>query len=476
MPGVVSAAPPRLVVAGLGGDSGKTLVSLALLQTARGLGLDVRAFKKGPDYIDAAWLAWAAGTPARNLDTWLMGVPGVQQAFARHATGADLAVVEGNRGLYDGADAEGTHSTAELAKALDAPVLLVVNATKVTRTVAACVLGCQAFDPDVRIAGVVLNQVSGARHERIIRDAVESRCQVPVVGVVPRLPGEVLLHSRHLGLVPPPEFRDLAELGPRLVERVGARLDVPAILDLARRAPAAGWIVDHVATPGDGGGLRIGYLRDSAFTFYYPENLECLEAAGATLVPISSLTAHGLPPGLHALYIGGGFPETHAAAIAANRTFLDDLRRRAQAGLPIYAECGGLMLLAQSLRQGDRVSPMAGVLPCEIELCAGPQGHGYAELVVDTPNPFFPVGLVLRGHEFHYSRTVPAAAIPRTACVVRRGSGSAVGRDALIAHQVWAAYTHLHATSTPEWARGLLGAARTFALGMASARNAADGV
>jgi cobyrinic acid a,c-diamide synthase len=476
MPGVVSSAPPRLVVAGLGGDSGKTLVSLAVLASARASGLDICAFKKGPDYIDAAWLGWAAGRPARNLDTYLMGVPGVQQVFARHATGAALAVVEGNRGLYDGADAEGTHSTAELAKALVAPILLVVNATKVTRTLAACVAGCQAFDPDVRIAAVVLNRVAGPRHERIIRDAIESRCRVPVVGVLPRLADDSLLHSRHLGLVPPPEFPGLADLDSRLLHEIGSRLDIPAILGIARRAPASRWVV-NVDRPADGGaGLRIGYLQDSAFTFYYPENLECLEAAGATLVPISSLTAHALPPGLHALYIGGGFPETHAAAIAANRTFLDDLRRRAQAGLPIYAECGGLMLLAQSLRQGDCVSPMAGVLPCDIELCAGPQGHGYAELVVDTPNPFFPVGLALRGHEFHYSRLVAAAAPPRTACVVSRGAGSVAGRDAIVVHQVWAAYTHLHATSTPEWARGLLGAARTYALGMEPARNVADGV
>ena len=470
LPGFVS-SPPRLVVAGLSGDSGKTLVSLALLQTARALGLDTRAFKKGPDYIDAAWLTWAAGRPARNLDTFLMGAARVRQTFTRHAAGAGLVVIEGNRGLYDGADAEGSHSTAELAKALDAPVLLVVNARKVTRTIAASVLGCQAFDPDVRIAGVVLNQVSGPRHERIIRDAVESRCHVPVVAVVPRLPGDALLHSRHLGLVPPPEFRGLAELGHRLVEQVGARLAMPAILELARRAPAAGWRVDQDATPGDGTGLRIGYLQDSAFTFYYPENLECLEAAGATLVPISSLTAHGLPPGLHALYIGGGFPETHAAAIAANRAFLDDLRRHAQAGLPIYAECGGLMLLAQSLRQGDCVSPMAGVLPCDIELCAEPQGHGYAELAVDTPNPFFPVGLALRGHEFHYSRIVADQAPVPTACAVRRGAGTGAGRDAVVVQNVWASYTHLHAVSTPQWTSALLGAARARARAVPDTRS-----
>jgi cobyrinic acid a,c-diamide synthase len=459
-PGRTLAAPARLVVAGLGGDSGKTLVSLALLASARASGLDVRAFKKGPDYIDAAWLGWAAGQPARNLDTFLMGVPAVQRSFVTHAAGADLAVIEGNRGVYDGVDAEGTHSTAELAKALETPVLLVVNATKVTRTAAACVFGCQAFDPDVRFAAVVLNQVAGPRHERVVRDAVESRCGIPVVGVLPRLGGDSLLHNRHLGLVPPPEFEGLTVLASRLCDEIGPRLAMPAILEFARQAPPARWVVEPSSPASDGSGLRIGYLADSAFTFYYPENLERLEATGATLLPISSLSASALPPDLHALYIGGGFPETHAAAIAANRPFLDDLQRQARVGLPIYAECGGLMLLARSLRQGDRVSPMAGVLPCDVELCDVPQGHGYAELTVDAANPFFAEGQSLRGHEFHYSRIVPGEAQLRTACAVRRGTGSSVGRDAVVVHNVWASYTHLHAVSTPEWTTALLGAAR----------------
>jgi cobyrinic acid a,c-diamide synthase len=467
----VQPAPPRLVVAGLGGDSGKTLVSMALVHAAREAGLDVRAFKKGPDYIDSAWLGWASGHPARNLDAYLMGVTGVREAFAQGAAGADLAVIEGNRGLYDGADAEGTHSTAELAKILHAPVLLVVNATKMTRTLAACVLGCQALDPGIRLAGVVLNQVSGPRHERVIRDALERLCDVPVVGVVPRLPDDARLPSRHLGLVTPVEHDDLDGPGRPLVEQVGKRLSLHSILALARSAAAAECAASPAVRGGDGRGLRIGLVRDSAFTFYYPENLESLEAAGAEIVPISSLTAAGLPAGLHALYIGGGFPETHAAAIADNQPFLEDLKRRAEAGLPVYAECGGLMLLARRLRHGDRVSAMAGVLPCDVEVCPTPQGHGYAEIVVDVPNPFFPVGLSLRGHEFHYSRIVDTGRVPPTACWVRRGVGSLRGRDAIVLHNVWAAYTHLHARATPEWSTGLLGAARAYAERTASPRD-----
>jgi cobyrinic acid a,c-diamide synthase len=459
----VSSAPPRLVVAGLGGDSGKTMVSLALVQAARRAGLDVRPFKKGPDYIDPAWLAWAADRPARNLDTWLMGVDGARQAFGRAAAGADLAIVEGNRGLYDGVDAAGTHSTAELAKAIDAPVLLVIDTRKVTRTVAAFVLGCQALDPGVRMAGVVLNQVHGSRHEAVMRDAITLTCGIPVVGVVPRIGGETPLPGRHLGLVTPAEHGGRDELAVSLAELVAPGLDLPAILALARAAGPFEWPSGPTREPADGAGLRVGYVSDSAFTFYYPENLEALTAAGAELVPVSSLEAAALPPALDALYIGGGFPETHAAPLAANRALLADLRRRAGEGLPIYAECGGLMLLARSLRLGGRVHEMAGVLACDVELCAAPQGHGYAELTVDRPNAFFPAGLSIRGHEFHYSRLVADEDLPDTACAVRRGVGVSAGRDAIVTASVWASYTHVHAQATPEWAEGLLGAARAYA-------------
>jgi len=446
------------------------MVSLALVQAARRAGLDVRPFKKGPDYIDPAWLSWAAGRPARNLDTWLMGTDRARQAFGRAAAGADLAIVEGNRGLYDGVDAAGTHSTAELAKALDAPILLVVGARKVTRTVAALVLGCQTLDPAARIAGVVLNQVHGSRHEAVMRDAITLACGIPVVGVVPRIGGETPLPGRHLGLVTPAEHGDRDELAVRLAELVAPGLDLQAILGLARDARPVQWPGGSTRDAADGAGLRVGYVTDSAFTFYYPENLEALSEAGAELVPVSSLDAASLPPDLDALYIGGGFPETHAARLAANRPFLADLRRRAGEGLPVYAECGGLMLLARSLRQGGRVHEMAGVLPCDVELCAAPQGHGYAELTVDRPNPFFPAGLSIRGHEFHYSRLVSGGDGPDTACAVRRGVGVSAGRDAIVTANVWASYTHVHAQATPEWADGLLGAARAHARRAATMR------
>ncbi len=454
---------PRVVVAGLSGDAGKTLVAIGLVLAARRRELLVRGFKKGPDYIDAAWLRWATGEPARNLDSFLMGADGVRAQFLRHALPDGLNVIEGNRGLYDGVDAAGTHSTATLAKTLRAPVVLVVDATKVTRTAAACVLGCQTLDPGVWIAGVVLNHVGGNRHERILREAIETACGLPVLGVLPKISGETFLPSRHLGLVPPEEHGDCETLERRVHQFVAGRLALDQILAIAGRAPEVEAGCDRRSEAISGRGLKIGYLYDAAFTFYYPENLEAIEASGARLVPISALADTGLPGDLDALYIGGGFPETQAARLTANQTFLANLRERAESGLPIYGECGGLMLLSRGIAWRGAFSPMAGVLPFAVEVCVQPQGHGYAELFVDRENPFFGPGVTLTGHEFHYSRIVADNELPATACAVRRGTGSYGGRDGIVQKNVWASYTHLHAASSPEWASGLVRAARRYA-------------
>jgi cobyrinic acid a,c-diamide synthase len=418
--------------------------------------VSVRAFKKGPDYIDPAWLGWACGRPARNLDTYLMGFDRAVDSFARHADPAGLNLIEGNRGLHDGVDARGTHSTAALARALAAPVILVVNAAKVTRTAAASVLGCRMMDPELRIAGVILNRIAGERHAAVLREAIEEVCGIPVLGALPRT-GENLLPGRHLGLVGPQECAGIAELEREIVEFAEGRLDLPAILkiaaDVAAPVPPAG-----MAGERRGERVRIGYLNDTAFSFYYPENLEALEAAGAELVRISSLLPNALPRGLHALYMGGGFPETHGAVLAANTELLGSIRAGAAAGMPIWAECGGLMALARAIRwRGDRWA-MAGVLPFEVEVLARPQGHGYTTLRVDHPNPFLPVGAELRGHEFHYSH-IAEGERPETACAVLRGVGCYDRRDGVIAGNVWAGYTHLHATGTPQWAPALVRAA-----------------
>ena len=362
---------PRLVIAGMSGDSGKTLVSLALLLGVRDRGWLVRAFKKGPDYIDAAWLTWASGSPARHLDTFLVGADGVTQAFARHAVRAAgqtigaVNVIEGNRGLFDGMDAEGTHSTAVLAKLLKAPVVLVLNVRKMTGTAAALVRGCQALDPDLRVAGVILNQVAGRRHETVAREAIERTCGVPVVGAVPRLDEPDVLPGRHLGLVTPLEHSSIDRVAGVLRRVAREHLDLDRILQISTASRADDEVVPPVEHADDPAvpsrPITIGYLSDSAFSFYYPENLEALEAQGATLVPLSSLADGPLPSDLAALYIGGGFPETHAATLEANRPLLDSLRAAAARGLPIYAECGGLILLARTVTWQGRRHTMAGV-------------------------------------------------------------------------------------------------------------------
>jgi len=456
---------PRLLIAGMSGGSGKTLVSLTLLLALRRAGYQVRAFKKGPDYIDAAWLSWASSYPARNLDTYLMGrdtvrASFVRTGFVRNAIADGINLIEGNRGIFDGFDAAGTHSSAALSHCLAAPVLLVVNATKVTRTAAASVAGCRALDPELPIRGIILNNVNGQRHERILRDAIELTCAVPVVGVIRRAAVNPL-PERYLGLLPPQEHAGPAQTQDELL-KLADGFDQDAIVSIARSAPSLATGPTEVSIPA-AKNVKIGYLRDSAFSFYYPENLEQLEQHGAELIPISALQSSALPQGLSALYIGGGFPEKHAETLSSNRSFLESLRQAALGGLPIYAECGGLILLAQTLRWAGKTYPMAGVFPFDVEGFDTPQGHGYSELLVDGSNPFFPAGLVLRGHEFHYSRILPGNGPLPGACAVLRGAGCFAKRDFVVTNNVMAGYTHLHALATPTWAKSLLDAAHRFA-------------
>jgi len=444
---------PRLVVAGLAGDSGKTLVSLGLARAAADLGLVVSPFKKGPDYIDAAWLAAAAGRPCRNLDTFLMDDAAIG-ASAATAIGADLLLVEGNRGLFDGIDADGSHSTAVLAKRIAAPVVLVLDVTKMTGTAAAVVLGCRRLDPALQLAGVILNRVGTARHEAVAREAVERLAEVPVLGALHRLGGDDPLPGRHLGLVTAVESPRREDAIDRAAEAVRAAVDLKRILEIARAAPPAALArTDRLPTPSS---ARIGVFTDPAFSFYYPDNLEHLERAGATLVPVDPGADRRLADDLEGLYIGGGFPEVHAARLAANVELMADLRRRARGGLPIYAECGGLMYLSRELMVGDTSYPMAGVLDLVVEQTSRPRGHGYEVVTVDLDNPFFPPGTELRGHEFHYSRIVAGDDRARAVAHVERGHGLGGGREGIVRDGVWASYLHLHALATPGWSDGFL--------------------
>jgi cobyrinic acid a,c-diamide synthase len=371
-------------------------------------------------------------------------------------------VIEGNRGLFDGLDAQGTCSTAELAKVLQSPVVLVVDCTKAIRTVAALVLGCQRLDPEVPLRGVILNQLAGRRHESVVREAIDQICGLPVLGAIPRLT-ELPLPERHLGLVPPPEHDRVAQALDQAAGMATKYLDLEALERLARQAaplqPPGG--VSTLESGSRREPTRIGVFRDAAFQFYYPENLEALIREGATLVEISPLRDAALPD-VDALYIGGGFPETLAAGLAANQHFIQSLRREVDQGLPVYAECGGAVYLGETLRVQDQQYPMAAVLPLDFVLGGKPQGHGYVELETVASNPFFPEGTALRGHEFHYTYIQPSVKDLGFVFRVHRGFGMDGRRDGVCHRNVLASYTHLHALASTSWAPAVVRAARRF--------------
>jgi len=459
--------PPRLVISGLRGGSGKTILSVGIIAAWRKQGKNVTPFKKGPDYIDAGWLALAAGQPCYNLDTFLVSSTRIIDHFLSRAAAGNMAVIEGNRGLYDSIDPEGSTSTAELAKLLKVPVILSVDATKITRTMAAVVAGCEQFDPEVHIRGVVLNRVAGTRHESILRRSIDTHCGIPVVGAVPKLKAEDF-PERHMGLVPTPEHDWAKDSIDAATETATKYLDLTTLasiaseasltlgLSAATQAPRSGEASRAAACP------RIGIIRDSAFQFYYPENIDALTTAGAEIVFFSPLERASVPP-VDAIYIGGGFPETHAAALADNVQFRQELKQLAEKGLPIYAECGGLMYLGEELVLDDGRFPMAGVLPIVYGFSRRPQGHGYTIFKVDRPNPFYDVGTRLTGHEFHYSKVLEFRGDDQDmAFAMERGNGLFNGRDGAMVHNVLATYSHIHALGTPQWAEGLVKRARMY--------------
>ena len=455
---------PRLVVAALRGGAGKTTLSVAIAVALQRHGIPVVPFKKGPDYIDAAWLSLSASRPCYNLDTYLMGSGEVVRSFSRHAAEGAVSLIEGNRGLFDGVNAAGEFSTAELAKLLNAPVILVVDCDKVTRTAAAMVMGCRSLDPDVDIRGVILSRVNGSRHAAVIRQSIEEYAGLPVYGMVPRMT-DLPFTDRHLGLIPPQEH----DRTQRALDRAGviARdyLDIQGLLKVAESA--APWSVDafpNPASPDQRGEepVTIGVIKDAAFQFYYSANLEALSDRGAKMVEISALDEKNLPD-VDALYIGGGFPETQAGRLAQNDAFRGSLKASAEAGLPIYAECGGFIYLGESLTIGDEHYSMVGALPVSFIMEKRPQGHGYVTLEADSDNPFFPVGTKVTGHEFHYCRIQTLQEYDtHTAYRVLRGTGMDGQRDGLCRKNILAGFTHLHALGTPQWADALIGAARQY--------------
>jgi cobyrinic acid a,c-diamide synthase len=445
-----------LIIAGMSGGSGKSVVTVGLIAALSARGKTIVPFKKGPDYIDAGWMQLAAGRRCYNLDPYLMSEEFILRSFFSRSRGADMAVVEGNRGLFDGVNAEGAYSTAELALLLKLPILLVVNCTKTTRTVAAMVLGCMKLDPRIEIRGVILNQIATERQRQIVTQAVENDTGLPVLGAFPRLHKDIF-PMRHLGMIPHQEYSGTAQALSLLGKTVAESCDLDRILAIAEPIRFDNGVeMNMTEQQAEGTDVRIGVLQDAAFQFYYSENLEALERAGAEIVPINALQDPALPE-LDGLYIGGGFPETSARSLADNEGFRRSVREAADAGLPIYAECGGLIYLGSSIIVDDCEYPLAGVFPIRFGMSDKPQAHGYSIFTVEGPNPFYDIGLEIKGHEFRYSTVLEWQGRPEElALKMKRGKGFAGGRDGLTRKNVLALYTHVHAEGTAEWASGLL--------------------
>ncbi|MEH0022526.1 MAG: cobyrinate a,c-diamide synthase [Desulfobacter sp.] len=460
---------PGVVIAGLRGGSGKTIISLGIAAAWKSNGIKVSPFKKGPDYIDAGWLSRAAGRPCYNLDTYLCASDVVRDSYRTHSAFGDIAVVEGNRGLYDGIDTAGSTSTSELAKLLNLPVLLVLDCTKSTRTIAALLMGCVQFDPDINICGVILNRIAGRRHENKVRTNIDKFCGVPVFGSVPKLKQEDF-PERHMGLVTSEEH-SFSGKAIEAAERVAREyIDLDALFKAVTGADqngagvSAGNASDSIEITGPASRVRIGVVRDSAFQFYYPDNLEALEKCGADITFISPLTQDHIPE-VDAIYMGGGFPETHAPQLARNQAFRDNLKALSAKGLPIYAECGGLIFLGESIQLGDQTYPMSGILPVRFGLSRKPQGHGYTEVEVMRENPFYSIGEVLRGHEFRYSRILSIDYTDdHMAFRMKRGKGILEKKDGFFKDNTFGTYTHLHALGSPAWAPSLVASARAYQL------------
>ena len=458
-------ATPGLLISAAHKSSGKTTVTLGIAAALTARGHSVQPFKKGPDYIEPMWLGQACGRLCLNLDPMLMSGAEIEATLQRHGAGADLCLVEGNKGLYDGLALDGSNSNAALARQLGLPVLLVIDARGMTRGIAPLILGYQAFERDIRIGGVILNQLGGARHEAKLRAVVEHYTDVPVLGAVQHDP-RLELVERHLGLMPDRELDDAALRVQAMGRLIAEQVDLVRVLELAatRHAPAAlhspvvpmARIAPRMQAP-QRGTLRIGIARDKAFGFYYPDDLAALEAEGATLVPIDTLADVHLPA-LDGLFIGGGFPELFMTELEANVSLRTELHRAIEGGLPTYAECGGLMYLARTLNWNGRSARMVGVIPGDAVMHARPVGRGYVRLeeTEHFPWPGSPgqAGAATRlGHEFHHSSLENLDPAVPTAYRVQRGHGIDGERDGVIVHNVLASYAHLRHTGGNDWPR-----------------------
>jgi len=456
----------RLLISAAHKSSGKTTVCIGLCAALRARGQTVQPFKKGPDYIDPLWLGLAASRPCYNLDAYLMGESEIRIEFARRMHGATLGVIEGNKGLYDGLDLDGGNSNAALATLLDTPVILVIDARGMTRGIAPLILGYQAFDKNIRIAGVILNQLGGARHEAKLRAVIEHYTDVPVLGAIQH-DERLTIVERHLGLIPSNESRAAGERIDVIATRVAEQVDLDRLLAIAATAPdlplPLSAAKEQLPSPPplrgrgdlDNIPVKVGVARDAAFGFYYPGDLDALRAAGAELVMFDALHDTHLPA-VDGVFIGGGFPETHMDALSANSALRRELRGAIEAGMPVYAECGGLMYLARAIQWQGRTAEMVGAIRADIVMHERPVGRGYVHLRETGRGPWPRPGASgtppLRAHEFHYSSVENLAPDVEFAYDVVRGHGIDGRHDGIVYKNLLASYAHLRDVAGNRWA------------------------
>lgn len=441
----------RMLISAAHKSSGKTMVSIGLCAALAARGHQVQPFKKGPDYIDPMWLGQAAGHPCRNLDPYLTDLDEIVATFVRHQSEVNL--LEGNKGLFDGLALDGSNSNAALAKLLDLPVMLVIDARGMTRGIAPLILGYQAFDRDIKIAGVILNNLGGARHESKLRMVIEHYTDVPVVGAIHH-DSRLSIDERHLGLMPSNESSVAANKIHQIGEAIAEQVDLELLLKLTTKpdnivSPKLGSISKSV-----GPKVRIGIAKDRAFGFYYQDDMDALEAAGAELIPFDTLNDAHLP-NVDAIFIGGGFPETNAEALSSNVSLRADIKQAIDRGMPAYAECGGLMYLSRSIDYLGETHEMVGAIPGDVKMHQKPIGRGYVHLNEGVNHPWpLPVGASthVKAHEFHYSSLENLPTDSKYAYQVERGYGIQDKKDGLIVNNLLASYTHLRSVGSCDWA------------------------
>lgn len=450
---------PRLVIAGTHSGAGKTSVITAVLAALRARGVPLYPFKVGPDYIDPAFHARVTGVASRNLDSWLLDAKTLRALFFRNSGAEGVAVIEGVMGLFDGKGAGHAGSTAHVADLLAAPVVLVLDARGLSRSAAAMVAGYAGFHPGSTVRGVIVNRVKSARQYAIIKESVESACAVPCLGYLPEN-AAFALRSRHLGLVPSGEVTGLDDVVAALGNAAAAHCDLDGLLCLARSAPPLP--AGGPPAPGASFPVRLGVARDEAFSFYYQDNFDLLRALGAQLVFFSPIRDPALPENIHGLYLGGGFPEMFASSLGANVAMRHEVRRAAAEGMPVYAECGGMIYLCAFLTDADgERHPMAGVFRREAAMTARLQHFGYAEALYARDTILGPAGTRVRTHEFHYSRLAGGAGEVADAYVMHK-DGFPIRREGLVLPNVLAAYPHIHFYSNPALAASFLARCAAF--------------